>query len=250
MADIEIAPSNEKDLKTILAWLEAEEEDTGNGFWCNRGIVEDSHAEGGLILLREDDVAVAFQLGALVRPGIMEVRPDCRGRGYGRMLAERRLEEAREKDWCLLHIECTPSSSRPFWERMGFTLDALPGKHAYMVLAKTVELPAGLPRVKVRISFFPERMLYDKVRPAPLSVWEREAVRLVDGPIELGQKVVGFQRYGAIGDLVAEIVVDGKQVFFDKAKRGRAYHLGLERQSVTYAWYIDCIDPIDEAADD
>lgn len=119
-----------------------------------------------------------------------------------------------------------------------------------MVLAKTVELPAGLPHVKVRISFFPERVLYDKVRPAPLSVWEPEAVRLLDGTIELGQRVVGFQRYGAIGDLVAEIVVDGKQVFFDKAKRDRAYDLGLEQQPVTYAWYIDCIDPIYEGVDD
>src|SRR3546814_2861131 len=52
------------------------------------------------------------------------------------------------------------------------------------------------------------------------------------------------------GDLVVEIVVDGKQVFFDKAKRDRAYDLGLEQQPVTYAWYIDCIDPIYEAADD
>src|SRR3546814_6050026 len=89
-----------------------------------------------------------------------------------------------------------PSSSRPFWVRMGFSLDSLPGKHAYMVLAKTVELPAGLPRVKVRISFFPEGVLYDKVKPAPLSVWEPEAVRLLDGTIELGQRVVGFQRSG------------------------------------------------------
>src|SRR3546814_3809239 len=74
MVAIEIGESTADDLKFILSWLEAEEDDTSNGFWCNRGIVEDSHAEGGMLVLREDGVAVAFQLGALVRPGIMEVR--------------------------------------------------------------------------------------------------------------------------------------------------------------------------------
>src|SRR3546814_11178837 len=117
---------------------------------------------------------------------------------------------------------------------MGFSLDSLPGKHAYIVLSKTVVLPAGLPRVKVRISFFPEGVLYDKVKPAPLSVWEPEAVRLLDGTIEIGQRVVGFQRYGANGDLVVATVVDGKQVFFDKAKRDRAYDIELEQHTIPY----------------
>lgn len=243
MADIEIGPSTDDDMKFILGWLKAEEDEVGVGFWCNRNIVEECHDEGGLLVLREDGKAVAFQLGMLLRPGIMEVRLDCRGKGYGRMLVERRIHEAKEKDWCLLHIECTPFTSRPFWERMGFTVEPLPGNQAYMVLARKFDLPAGLPRVQVRISFFPEGVLYGKVKPAALRVWEPEAVRLPDGTIELGQRAVGFQRYGAIGDLVAEIIVDGRQVFFDKAKRDRVYDLGLEQQSVTYAWYIELHQP-------
>jgi len=249
MKTIEIGPSTDGDLRFILAWLKAEDGKTGEGFWCNRRIVEECHDEGDLLVLREDGKAVGFQLGALVRPGIMEIRPDCRGKGYGRMLTERRLQEAMEKDWCLLHIECTPSSSRPFWTRMGFTVDSLPGKDAFMVLSKKVGLDLGLPRVQVKISFFPEEALYGNPRPAPLSVWEPEAVRLVDGTIELGQRVVGYKRPGALGDIVAEIIVDGKVIFFDKAKYDRAYDLGLERQAVTGAWYIDCIDPVDEAVD-
>src|SRR3546814_12543260 len=93
MVAIEIGESTADDLKFILSWLEAEEDDTSNGFWCNRGIVEDSHAEGGMLVLREDGVAVAFQLGALVRPGIIEVRPDCRGRGYGRKIGRASCRE-------------------------------------------------------------------------------------------------------------------------------------------------------------
>src|SRR3546814_12871965 len=54
MVAIEIGESTADDLKFILSWLEAEEDDTSNGFWCNRGIVEDSHAEGGMLVLRED----------------------------------------------------------------------------------------------------------------------------------------------------------------------------------------------------
>lgn len=249
MADIEVGTSTDADLSFILAWLKTEDAETGEGFWCNRRIVEAHHAEGDLLILREDGKAVAFQLGALVQPGIMEVRPDCRGRGYGRMLAERRLKEAWEKDLCLLHIECTPITSRPFWERMGFTVDPLSGNDAFMVLSKRVDLDSSLPQVQVKISFFPERALYNHPRPAPLSVWQPDAVRLDDGTIELGQRVVGYKRPLAPGDLVVEIVVNGKVIFFDKAKRDRAYELGLEQQAATGAWYMDCIDMIEEAAD-
>ena len=65
---------------------------------------------------------VAFQMGCLLHPGILEVKHDMRGRGIGRKLVEYCIERARERNECILKIQCKPPTSIPFWKKMGFRL--------------------------------------------------------------------------------------------------------------------------------
>lgn len=121
-----IRQSDNADIVAILGWLRAEYEQagTGRGFWCNRSIIASAHEEGRLVVADDGDTerAIAFQVGGLLHPGILVVRPDKRGMGFGRRLVEYCIARAVEEDECVLHIDCKPVSSVPFWKHMGFRL--------------------------------------------------------------------------------------------------------------------------------
>jgi GNAT superfamily N-acetyltransferase len=241
-----ITVSTDDDLAVILHWLKAEydRENTGNGFWCNRNILQKDHAAGELLVLREAGEVVAFQTGRLLTPGILEVRPDLRGRGYGKLLADYCIAEARSKNICFLHIECNPLTSIPFWQKTGFTL--FPENHnrygyqypqAYMLLQRRFELPAPCSEAMVLIQFYPDGAQH-RSEDAALSEFHPRACRQTDGAILLEDRVIGFHPSHA-NDIVVKITVDGNAIFFDRAKYGENH--GVQQRSP--AFYIDVITP-------
>lgn len=242
-----ITPATDTAVAEIELWLDAEEAayqsalqawaDCGwegdkpvRGFRCNWDSVKRGWREGRsrLDVLSLDGETIGFLDGT----DILEVRPDLRGKGYGRLLAQFMVGLAREEGRSIVEIEITPTSAEPFWRRMGFTL--VPGRtgsgggvYAYLPLSRTYALGNGK-RVAYEIAFYTERGRYAD-EPTPFSRCEGSGERLADGSIQLPERVVCFEpENGQPGDYFVRVVVDGIEVHFDKCKRPESRRLGIQ----------------------
>lgn len=239
-----IRRSTEADLQAIHAWL-SEEKSRGvpGNFLCNWSLTEAKHREGRLLVYVDgaSQLPVAYQWGGLIRPGILQVRHDQRGKGIGRKLVQRCIANAEKKDECLLFIECKPSTSIPFWQSMGFTLldDDGSNSNAYRILERRNQLPSDSKPVEAVIHFYPEERKWDKTTRPCCSATPATAMT-ANGIVHLGERVFFFEDlYGDVGDPVVEIVIDSKNYYFDKAKYDQARYLGLRR--CTNGYFIDAI---------
>ncbi len=239
-----IRRSTDEDLRAIHSWL-VEEEARGveGNFLCNWRLTEKAHREGRLLVFIDGSsrTPVAYQWGGLVTPGILQVRLDMRGKGIGRKLVARCIADAYKHEECLLFIQCTPSSSIPFWQKMGFTLLGRPGgnNYAYRVLEKKRALPTNGRLVHVAIKFYPESRKWDKA-VAPYTTAVPIAAITPDGVIHLGERVFFFEDlYRNVQDVVVQVEVNGEVRFCDKARYEEAHQLGVRR--CTNGFYIDAI---------
>jgi len=241
----EIRTSTDADFKAIADWLREERSQGIHGnFYCNLNSVENSHARGDLLVYVDGPTGspVAFQLGGLIYPGILEVRHDMRGHGIGRKLVEHCVERARARNECILKIECTPPTSIPFWKKMGFKLlDPKSDRNlAYRIVEKRHELPTGGIPANVVIRFFQLAQLNQKgARPCKLS--RPAAIRTPDGMVHLDHQVqFCTELHPNIVDAVVRIDVDGQTLCFEKAKYPLAKCLGVQR--CPHGFFIDHID--------
>src|SRR5581483_6031163 len=170
-------------------------------------------------------LAVAYQWGGLLAPGILEVRHDMRGKGIGRQLVGHRVAQARRKDEGLLYIQCKPASSIPFWQAMGFTV--LPASkdqrnYAYRVLDKKLDLPHGGRAVDVTIRAYPEEIKWNHTAK-PLTAASPAAMAYRDGTICLADRAYIFSRmYPEARDVIVEIRVNDRVLYRDKARYDEA----------------------------
>jgi GNAT superfamily N-acetyltransferase len=214
----------------IRAWLERQQRDGVHGtFLCNWGATEQSHKEGKLLVYIDDssDEPVGYQWGGLLTPGILEVRDDLRGRGIGKALVEQRLFEAAEADEDILHIQCKPSTSIRFWERMGFKLRPAAGEnYALRYMPRTFVLPKEGVSAQVVIEWFSEARKWSPATPAVRS--QCIAGALVDGgQVHLAERALcATNEVG--GDLVLRVSVDDEEWYCDKAKYRVAEQLGVK----------------------
>ena len=226
-------PSTDADMVKIRAWLEQQKSDEVHGtFLCNWGLTQRLHEEGKLLvyILDEDSgEPVAYQWGGLLQSGILEVRDDLRGRGIGKALVEHRLFEAAEAGEDILHIQCKPSTSIPFWQRMGFELrpDSDGTNYAVRYMQRELELPSEGKPVQVLVEWFPEARKWESTTRAirTLSIAgvlvEGDEVRLAERALCSDEEV---ER-----DLVLRVCVNGQEWYCDKAKYAAADELGVER---------------------
>ncbi len=225
-----IRPASHDDLTAILEWLRAEDEQTGEGFYCNRGLIERSLCEDDLTVICSDsaDSPVGFLLGT----DILEVQKDFRGKGYGGLLAEFMIGRERERGEYAVEIECSPVTSIPFWQRMGFTIYA--GNRAYLKLPRVISRPKNLPEVEVTISFFPESVMWE---PTQSPTWTEKIVGQVDegGRILLPHEVFHFVHMFDPKDVVIAISTYGREIYRDKAKYDEAQMLGVRRVNHGFA---------------
>lgn len=241
----EIRTSTDADFKAIADWLRDEDRQGIPGsFYCNLEIIESSHRDGKLLVYVDvtTGLPVAFQLGGLIYPGILEVKHDMRGRGIGTKLVEYCIERARARNECILKIECTPSTSIPFWNKMGFKLlDPKSDRDlAYRIVEKRHELPTGGVPANVVIRFFQLAQLNQKgARPCKLS--RPAAIRTPDGMVHFDHQVqFCTELYPSIVDAVVRIDVDRETLYFEKAKYPLARRLGVQR--CENGFFIDRID--------
>lgn len=232
------------DLQAILAWLKEEEalEIEGN-FLCNLSIIERAYHEKELLVCVDGTTgaAVAFQLGGLLQSGILQVKHSHRGRGIGRKLVEHCVKRALGQDQCLLHIQCKPRSSVPFWKKMGFTLAPGDGGqlYAYRMLDKRLALPGIGVSADVVVCFYPEEKKWHP-EVAALSEHIPVAEITAEGDILLDRRIL-FHKTAHPGawDVLVEIKVNGTVRYLDKAKYGEAQAIGVVR--CRNGWYIDRI---------
>ncbi len=87
--------AEERDLESILTWLEREYNETlGDGFWCNRRVIRRSFEDANLWVIRNNDEAVAFQVGNYAAE-IACVRQDFQRQGLGKKLFKAALARAK-----------------------------------------------------------------------------------------------------------------------------------------------------------
>ena len=195
-----VVPATEQDLDAILGWLEREHREDGEGFWDNRARIREALGQGKLWVRRAGGEAVAFQAfeGEV---GIVNVRKDMQRQGLGTALFEASLERAMASGVNVLVGECAPASSLSFWERHGFTRYHDRGRRGailvYRVLRRRLDVPEELPRVRVKVSFFPDLVLSDP-SVAPIAEHVVSAGRWDDGGLTLEERdaaeFIGVQR--------------------------------------------------------
>lgn len=233
--------STDKDMPKIRAWLEQQQRDEVHGtFLCNWGLTERQHKEGELLVYIDDASGepVAYQWGGLLQSGILEVRNDHRGRGIGKALVEHRLFEAAEAGEDILHIQCKPSTSIPFWQAMGFELrpsdDGM--NYALRYMPRKLELPEGGTPVQVQVEWYPEERKWNPSTPAVRT--QSVPGALLRDEVHLGERAL-CATDEAERDLVLRVCVDGQEWYCDKAKYAAADELGVER--CRNGFYVDTL---------
>ncbi|MEJ8406482.1 GNAT family N-acetyltransferase [Brevundimonas vesicularis] len=228
------------DAAEICRWLKAEFDVDQDGFWHNRNIIADAVQNEELWVIREEDHAVAFQVGTYA-PDILNVRKDRQGRGLGSALFAAALARARADDVVVLNITCMPRSSLAFWQKQGFepvgSISEWGEIPARRVLGRTFELPVGIETVVAKIEFYAEGALYDDAI-APFETQTVSGVMGPDGALALERRVIGASPDAH--DLAIRISVAGRQLCFCKAKYDEAKAIGVQRARGA-AFFVDVI---------
>ncbi len=243
----EIVPATEATMAEIEAWLDAEEEayqvayalweGSGydgaqpiRGFRCNWDSTLARWRDGTdrVDVLIVGGAAVAFLSGR----DILEVKPDLRGSGYGRMLAQFMLDLAYAEGRSVIEIGIAPSTAEPFWKSMGFTPDRKRvgsggGIYAYRTLDRTFDLADG-ERVPFSIEFFTERERHAD-DPKPFRHFSGVGERLADGSLQLPERANCFDpAHDQHIDYFVRIGIDGNTIHFDKVKYPGSKAHGVE----------------------
>lgn len=246
-----VEQSKDEDLEYILHWLKAQWDDDGScsGFWGNRNIIRKAHEETSeMWVVREDGKAIAFQVGRY-SPDITCVKDTHQRKGYGTALFQAGLERAHADNVTMLSGECSPAASLPFWIKMGFKQigDGSgygQGIPVEMYLERRLKLPEGdgVLDVEVELYVYPENALYGKAAPLPLVSAKPEA-RMMRGEtrVHLGERFLIPDANDAIRDPALKVLVNGEQLYFNKAKYPGAEELGVQ-DDPRGCRYIDFLD--------
>tara|TARA_R110000850_G_scaffold261873_3_gene390124 strand:- start:14606 stop:15361 length:756 start_codon:yes stop_codon:yes gene_type:complete len=234
---VTVEQSKDEDLEYILHWLKAQWDDDGgcSGFWGNRNIIREAHEETSeLWVVREEGKAIAFQVGRY-SPDISCVKDTHQRKGYGTALFQAGLARAHADGVNRLSGECNPEASLPFWLKMGFKQST--GNRGY---AQGIPVEMWLPRklpfpdddvatdVEVELAIFPEKVRWEKSTPAAILVKPTARMNAGDTRVHLGERFFIPDQSDNLGDPVLMATVNGRQVFFDKAKYPEAETLGVQ----------------------
>jgi GNAT superfamily N-acetyltransferase len=233
-----VVQGTDQDATVILEWLQQEHAEDGEGFWSNRGIIENAALDGELYVIRRRGTPVAFQVGHHA-PDIISVRKDYRRTGMGRALIEASIERAARDDITVLEVSLINRDALAFDCALGFEEFSDPYDphtlHARFVLEREFELPHDGVRIPVTIAFGHERS-----RQGP--VFQLSGVRDADDSIQLERRAIGVvQKTYLDDDLLVRIEVGGVQLYSGKAKYDEARALGVTRGNRGLAFYLDRI---------
>lgn len=134
MLTISFDPSSTH-LSQIESWLRVERETTGEGFYVNWNIIARAFNDQRIYFLAVEGQAIAFLVWSRwddeAEFAILEVKPEFRRMGYGRILAEETMRRFADDGVSLVFIECMSLESEHFWRRLGFVDDPSPVRSPY-----------------------------------------------------------------------------------------------------------------------
>lgn len=234
------------DVERILQWLLAEYKQDEFGFWSNRGIIQRAQTDGELWVIRINGEPVAFQVGHY-SADIVSIRQDHKRKGLGTALFKASLERAYRDDVNVLSGECEPRTSFPYWQKRGFIRYGNMGEYdnitVYQVLQRDLVTSQGSPTVDVEIGFFTEAAMYKK-DVNPFAEYHLNGAMLGNGTVALDRRAIGPRLLVGNGeDVAVKIIIDGKEVYFGKAKYDDAKSFGMKEDYHGDAFYIDTINP-------
>ena len=115
---------NEKELNEIEEWLKEEDEENGEGFYCNWSIISKAFSNNGLIIFKLDNQSVGFCVFSdreiYVEIDIFEIRIDQRGKGIGGIVFSKLENQFKKKGFKVAKLSCSPIGSESFWRKVGF----------------------------------------------------------------------------------------------------------------------------------
>ena len=236
---MKILPATIDDLENIIKWLREEIEQNHAGFWDCRNVIEDAFRDRELYVIRHKNKAVAFQTGKY-SSNLVCVKQDMQNKGFGKALFKQSLKWAIEDDVTYLKEECSPHTSLPFWEKMGFNRYDENKNHKIMVrrtVPKTFSIQPGSNKVGIVIS------LCSESEEIPFETHRILGAQCPDGNIQLPERIIGYAivDHEQQEDLVVKIEVAGKEIYFDKAKYSEAKSIGFKEGHNRYTFYIDQI---------
>lgn len=220
-----------RDLALIEAWLRDEREQTGEGFFCNWNIIADLFGRQEMFVVDAAGDPVAFLANEGAHHLIAEVRPDRRGRGYGRMIAKAMVEQSAARGLSVIEIDCAPETSVSFWTKMGFTPVRSRrgnggGVYAYREIPRPLALGRG-ERVPFAVRFYEEAAHHRG--GVPFRAYQGEGEMRDGRLVALPERAICYgPEVRHLLDCYARVDVDGRTVFMDKTKRQEAVALGME----------------------
>jgi GNAT superfamily N-acetyltransferase len=216
--------ANSSDLAKILKWLEKEMED-GSGFYCNRGSLNNSLNEGKLFVCRVGNDVPAFLAHGICLEGILSVRKNRRGCGFGGALARYGIEREIQAGVCILDIECAPPTSIPFWRRFGFTM--YPNStFGYRFIEKSLRIPKGSSPVDAVIKLYSADRFYSNGTPNH-QIFPRSSQQA--NSLHFGERIILSQRPPIASNIHARVFVNDRLVFEDQLAHRDAEERGIKR---------------------
>ena len=233
-------PGTRQDADRAVEWLKTEYDRTESGFYCNRRLISAAVDEGNFFALKLSGEPIGFLVLGRQGIDITEVRPEFRGNGYGRLLAEHGIARCKSRGLVLLTGECSPETSVPFWQKLGFDVEPVRTAPRAMLVVKSSNKLTSDRSMKVGVSFFPASRTYDK-SVDPLAVFSCQGAFDPERGAMLEERIVGSHNWASISpDCVAQLVVDGRTLFEDKLKRPEASTVGFASDPAG-TYYIELI---------
>jgi ribosomal protein S18 acetylase RimI-like enzyme len=113
-------------IEEIKAWLIEEQNNSGEGFYCNWSIIASFYKRWNFSVISTNNKTIGFacwrntsDLSGQIN--IFEIHPDFRRRGVGLYFTEKLLSHFVEKNVYVIDLQCVPSTSEIFWRYLGFT---------------------------------------------------------------------------------------------------------------------------------
>ncbi len=227
------------DLNKIEQWLRKEYEKEGQGFFSNKDIVIDNFYKNQLFVYIINNFPVGFITGPFDGPSILNVNKDFQGIGVGTRLFEYILNKAIKNKIDVIKIQCKPETSVGFWEKMGFTIhEKHEHSYGYMIIEYKNNILSG-EKIKVVINTYSE----DNDEEV-LSTYEPIAFLNKNKSITLAERLFLFEKtlFEQFGkDLIVSVVINGEEIYKDKAKREKAKDIGINKSRHDYGYFIDNI---------
>ncbi|MFT6948722.1 MAG: hypothetical protein ACJARP_003156 [Vicingaceae bacterium] len=129
MLKIELNPTKDH-LSEIKSWLKEERESTGEGFFCNWGVIERAFQnELVLIGLMEDKpigfIVYYFSVPKLIYH-IIEIKPSHRKKRFGKLLFLESIVHFKKKGVKKVEVDSINEESYQFCHNLGFIIDDEP----------------------------------------------------------------------------------------------------------------------------